>query len=102
MGLSKPGVSVDKKWIVNLARGLAHCMSGGSSELVRFPDDEKVKGVTLAERRGAGAVLCQHRLCNSDRWSDEKIHLRPLFPLLVDPEYHIHRVSKDDWTEARQ
>src|ERR1700693_1859186 len=102
MRLSKPGISVDKKWIVDLTGSLAYCVSSSSGELIRFAYYKEVKSVTLTERRRAGTVLGEYYLCDNGGRRDEKVHLRTLLPLLVDAENHIHRISEDYWTEARQ
>src|SRR2546423_8297274 len=90
MGLSKPGVSVDKEWIVNFSRGLTYCVGSSSSKLIRLADYKKIKSVTLTKWRGATPILCERRF-DSDGRINEKIHLRKLLPLFVDAEYHIHR-----------
>src|ERR1700730_2417821 len=101
MGFSESGVPVNKEWIVDLAGSLAYGVSSSSSELIVLTDYKKVESVTLTERRGASAVLCQHRL--SDSWRrDKEIHLRTLLPLFVHAEHHIHRIPEDYWAEARK
>jgi hypothetical protein len=34
MSLSQAGISVDEEWVVNLSRGLAYRVGGGSSQLI--------------------------------------------------------------------
>src|SRR6478672_9372638 len=50
MRLTQAGITVNKKWVVHLSWGLAHCQCGGSSQLVGFSDDKKVKCVAFAQR----------------------------------------------------
>src|SRR6267143_3103949 len=102
MSLAEAGISIDKKWVVDLARSLTYRMCSRSGELIRFADYEEIKGVALAKWGRAAATLRWRRICHNGWWSDEKIHLRTLFPLFVHAEYNIHGISKDYWTEARQ
>src|SRR3979411_1964474 len=102
MGFSESGIPVNKEWIVDLAGSLAYGVSSSSSELIGLTYYKKVERVTLTERRGASAVLCQRRLSDGGWRRDKEIHLRTLLPLFVHAEYHIHRIPKDYWAEARQ
>src|ERR1700687_5122120 len=102
MGFTEPGVSIDEEGVVDFAGSLAYCVSSSGGELIRLADYEEIEGVTLAEWGRAAIALGECHFCDS-RWrSDEKIHLRTLFPLLIHAEHNVHGVPEDYWTKARQ
>src|SRR6185503_10450545 len=93
VGLPESGVSVDEKWIVNSSRCLTYGISGCGCELVGLSNDKEVEGIAFTERRGAGSVLGLCWPCRRWRRSDEKIHLRSLLSLFMDPERDSKRMT---------
>jgi hypothetical protein len=48
VGFSKARIPINEERIVDLTRRLTDRMGGGGSELVGLPDNEQIKGISVA------------------------------------------------------
>jgi hypothetical protein len=102
MCFTEAGIPINEEGVVNLAWSLTYGMSSGSGELVGLADDEEIEGITPTQRWRTGAILRLKWSRSCCRWCHEKIHLRALFPLLMNAKCDVYRMAEDYWRVAGQ
>ena len=101
MRLAQTRRPVDEQRVVGLAGRFRHGVRRGGRELVRLPDDERLKGVALVERgrRHAGLVAGPGRRLPR---RDEEVHLRALLAVLLHAKHDGRGTAEDALGGARQ